>query len=443
MTSRCGHCDHKIIQLAPSPFAKLAGYGQPTKQRRAAAMTTTGRSQKTSIVESSQTFPAPLVLPHDDLNYEPDCSPQSVHDWLHEPMRNRLNAEHGRDTIYIGRVPTIAKDVQFMRHWTIPATFPLAEKSPDADRFVEYLKTFYHGMNVETLKTPLQWTPWTQTNRAYRSANLPKHVALAHDSQRTRIRVRKVPDGAFAAQLNLNDIIDAAIAMLPADAYALLLLVDHDIYEDEDDDFCCGRAYGGSRVAVVQTARYNPLLDVREQIDHSHVWPLSHCKAFVDELCTVEEVIPQAATKQQIEASKAGAMRAAVDAAADNVVDLDATPDISALWFSRLARTVSHEIGHCFGMAHCVYFACSMQGTSGMKEDMRQPPYLCAICEAKLSHAIAGELKGGSDEEKQAWVRERCTALSTFCAELQGADKTLAMWQGLHAWLIARLEVLS
>ena len=63
----------------------------------------------------------------------------------------------------------------------------------------------------------------------------------------------------FKAQLNLNDILDAAISALPEDAYALLLLVQKDLFEEEKDDFCCGRAYGGSRVAVASSARQNPI----------------------------------------------------------------------------------------------------------------------------------------------------------------------------------------
>jgi archaemetzincin len=342
-------------------------------------------------------------------------------------------------------VPNIGKEVAFMRDWITPAIeSPTQESpsSPDVQLFVDYLKAFYHGMKVQTLETQLQWTTWDKASQPRRKAALPKYVALQHDDVRTRIRVRKTPDGAFPAQLNLDDIIDVAIAILPSDAYALMLLVDHDIHEDEDDDFCCGRAYGGSRVAVVQTARYNPALDVREKIDHTHMWPLSHCKTFVDDLCAVEDVVPKKPTKSQILGSKFGPMRMAVDAATARASSPNEVRYISALWFSRLARTVSHEVGHCFGIAHCVYYACNMQGTAGMKEDVRQPPYLCPICEAKVGHAIAGELLSGGMEEKQRWTRKRCETLRLFCTELQQSDNDASMWRGLDAWLEARLKAL-
>ena len=227
--------------------------------------------------------------------------------------------------------------------------------------------------------------------------------------------------------------------MLPEDAYAMCLLVDHDIYESEDDDFCCGRAYGGSRVAVVQSARYNPLLDVQEKIDREHMWPLSHCKIFIDTLCAVEDIQAMPPTKLQLASSRSGPMRAAVDAALQHKSP-NSSQELQALWFSRLARTVSHELGHCLGIDHCTYYACNMQGTAGMKEDVRQPPYLCPVCEAKVGYAIAGERQGGGDKERETWVTQRCEALRTFCRQLEDAGLMSAMWRGLDAWLRERME---
>lgn len=436
-------CKHVDLQLEPSQFAKLAGFERPDAQARTAAETESRKPLKDAPKVPSTLFPGPLVLPHDDLNYDPDCPPQNIRHWLSMESRNRMT-DKTRDTVYISRVPQISKELDSMHEWTIPRTAKGAKStisSPDIELFAQYLRAFYHETNVHVMPRRLYWTPWNKSPRPGRRANVPKCVGLAYENQSmTQIRVRRTPDEIFTAQLNLNDLLDTAISILPADAYALLLLVDHDIYENEDDDFCCGRAYGGKRVAVVQTARYNPILDAIEGISRQHMWPMSHCKIFVDGLCELEDVAAKVPTKEQKKRSRGGAMRVAVDAANAYAGSVDEEKESQALWFARLARTVSHELAHCFGIGHCVYYACNMQGSASMREDVRQPPYLCPVCEAKVGHAIANELYGGQKGDVVMWARQRSAALKEFCQMLEADGLTSAMWLGLGAWLTERLE---
>jgi archaemetzincin len=81
-----------------------------------------------------------------------------------------------------------------------------------------------------------------------------------------------------------------------------------------------------------------------------------------------------------------------------------------------------------------------MQGTAGMKEDVRQPPYLCPVCEAKVCNAIIKELRGGGEEDKISWISGRCAALRSFCHELDSKGLQSAMWVGLDAWLSVRAQ---
>jgi archaemetzincin len=80
-----------------------------------------------------------------------------------------------------------------------------------------------------------------------------------------------------------------------------------------------------------------------------------------------------------------------------------------------------------------------MQGTAGMAEDVRQPPYLCPVCLAKITCAVAGELQSGNADQEQIYVKERYKALVSFCDKW----KHVGMFAGYGAWLQARVETLE
>ncbi|RYO91936.1 hypothetical protein DL764_008218 [Monosporascus ibericus] len=455
-------CPHLDLQLEPSPYAAEAGFEWQPLCRRLAATTKSGRRApsagsrrkaendipaQSAIGEPALSYPAPLVLPNDDLACDPKCPPQSFRSWLYEKARNKPKED--RRTLYVAAVPEITSSMAFMRDWLQPDTAsgrssggglkqkPPGNKtlpSPSYEDIVSYLSTFYRGLPLKPFPQRLRFVPWEETRM--KKPNIHStYVGLATRDSCTRIRVRSPPDGVFKGQLNLGDILDAAIEMLPGDAYSLLLLLDHDMYEDEDDDFCCGRAYGGSRVAVVSSSRYHPILDEQVGIEYSHMWPASHCKSYINGLCTVDKPKEQSGDPW---ATSFIPLRAAIDAAKDIIVPTS-QEGLRALWFSRLARTASHELGHCFGMEHCVYYACNMQSTAGMAEDVRQPPYLCPICLSKFSYAVACELQGHDDTGRQLYIQERYGAIITFCDGWKGNG----LFTGYGAWARARLDLLQ
>ncbi|KAI0878695.1 hypothetical protein GGS24DRAFT_371330 [Hypoxylon argillaceum] len=447
-------CEHDELLLECSPWADEAGFERLDAAKRLAAITKTGRnplakrgkSAKTIKKQSQETaerlspsFPGPLLLPKDELNWDPDYPPQSFRYWLIEIPRNKLTPE--RQTLYVAPPPIITSDVSFMNGWVEPTTALTDElkecKPPSADASLQYLSAFYHGLPVRFFPRELRFVPWVESSRRTGLGNSHGYVGLAYNDFCTRIRTRETPDKRFKRQLNLNDLLDAAIGMLPDDAHSIVLLMDLDMYEDDDDDFCCGRAYGGSRVCVVSSARYHPALDVDANIDHEHMWPASHCKRFADSLCAVEELEPQEHVKS-IYDTPDSPLRQAVGAARGSTT-LPSVEIWSGLWFSRVARTLVHELGHCFGMDHCVYYACNMQGTSGMAEDVRQPPYLCPVCLEKVAHAIACELQVRDQTGKEEYIKERYRAIAGFCESW----KRIGLFAGYSAWVRARLRQIS
>lgn len=332
-------------------------------------------------------------------------------------------------------------DLAFARRWTSPQlsnshggvgkprkrSTDTPIPTPETKDVVKYLKAFYHGMIVKKLPLDLTFTSWGDEDQTSTTDSAsPRFIGLKTIRESVRIRTRPRPDDLFPTQLCLNDLLDVAISVLPKDAYALLMLVDHDLYEDEDDDFCCGRAYGGSRVAVVSNARYNPVLDVVQGVEREHAWPASHCEKYVKGACATDSPLSRKAKVDGAPVENPDAETNALEAAVRahrSIPPYEASgPEhLASVWLSRTARTASHELGHCFGIDHCVYHACVMQATASMAEDVRQPPYLCPAELAKMQRAL-----GLTDKD----VMERYEALRSSVTGMEAALRDLGAGSG-------------
>jgi archaemetzincin len=453
------------MYTVPSRAASRAGYILPSTEQFAGATTETGRAPRhltgealeraakrapengnflLGLLPDASSFPAPLVLPDDELFYEPKPMLQSFRAWDRLKERNLVTPE--RRTIYVVPPPSTTGYADCAA-WTRPASSMCArkERMPKVDDVVAYMSAFYTGMPVRKLDAQLRFAQWvdeppTKRARGGRAARPPTRVAIECPGIGETIGVlyRPDPTDTFAQQLSLNDVLDVALELLPEDAYAVLMLMEHDLFEDDDDDFCVGRAFGGSRIAVVSMARYACNLVGKSE----HDWPLSHCSFYIDEICKTHAATTQ--TKKNGKARKmvkptgevvsvvvdgstpmGAAILAAkkVPAEGDNLKDDQLDYDT---WLLRTCRTATHEVGHCLGLDHCEYYACIMQSTASVPEDLRQPPYLCPVCSKKVLTAT-----GVEDKDWTAKMKEVC----------QGR---IGMgWQGLQGWCEGRLQELE
>lgn len=450
-------CPHAKLTFDPSSHAAEAGYKRPGLAQRLSGTTlrVNKESLAASIKEDTSTFPAPLVLPEDELSWNPTYPQQTLRSWA--KIRNEVTPE--RCTVYFVGPPEVELGQEFIQEWKEPwVANAVKEKMvdfPKTENVLGYLEAFYHGLPVKMLSRkpcftadvnddddPVEITP--PNKRKSKSANKSNKAAEKSPTLWLNthtacgcigIRSRVTPNGAFTHQLNLNDLLDAAIEILPADAYALLMLVEHDIYEDEEDDFACGRAYGGSRIAVVSGARYNPILDKDQRVERDHAWPASHCEEYMQKCCErakggdaqpKTKKLKNSSRVSKLESEETAPMQAAL---AEHLAlpSLEKSPSqaaLSGLWLGRVSRTAGHELGHCFGIDHCVSYACSMQGTASIIEDARQPPYLCPIDLAKVLKSTGTD---GNERYQKLWE---------FCEKY----KEVHLFAAFGAWIRRRLQ---
>jgi len=153
-------------------------------------------------------------------------------------------------------------------------------------------------------------------------------------------------------QLLTTDLQKVLLAHLPDDAYCLIGLTMYDLYPQESWNFVFGEASPEERVGVFSFARYSPSFGT---------------------------------SKTDIALSK---------------------EEISLLFYRSL-QVMVHEILHMFGIYHCLYFDCVMNGSNCLEESDEQSLFLCPIDQRKLAYVLNFS------------VTDRYYALQTFFKKYQ------------------------
>ena len=58
----------------------------------------------------------------------------------------------------------------------------------------------------------------------------------------------------------------------------------------------------------------------------------------------------------------------------------------------RAVKVMIHEMCHMFGMAHCIYFHCLMNGSNHIGETDAKPFWLCPVCARKVCYVLGLEV---------------------------------------------------
>ncbi len=160
-------------------------------------------------------------------------------------------------------------------------------------------------------------------------------------------------------QILTEDVLRWLKGKLPADAFCLLAITMEDLYPEPSWNFVFGQASLTERVGVYSFARYDP--------------------AFY------------------------GAERG---------------QDYQKLVLRRSMKVLTHETGHMFGLAHCIYFSCVMNGSNHLQESDRRPLHLCPVCLRKLQFSVGFDVvkryqelmqfnQGAGFEDEAKWLTQR------------------------------------
>lgn len=176
---------------------------------------------------------------------------------------------------------------------------------------------------------PEETSPSFEELRAYTAAFYQLEVRLlpAYYPHDLEFSPRQNPRSG-QRQVLTGDILKWLEGRLPADGCCLLGVTREDLYPRPSWNYVFGEASIDARVGIFSLARYDPAF-----------WGDERGKDFRD-------VILQ-----------------------------------------RSCKVLAHEIAHMFGLHHCIYFSCVVNGSNHMVETDRQPQALCPVCLRKLQLA--------------------------------------------------------
>jgi len=172
--------------------------------------------------------------------------------------------------------------------------------------------------------------------------SMPVRVLPVLEHGTARVTSRTNPSTGLR-QLLTGDILGLLAQRLPAEAFCLLGVTLQDLYPDPSWNFVFGQASLRERVGVYSFARYDP--------------------SFYGERTT----------------------------------------DRTRLMLRRSCKVLAHEAEHMFGIAHCIYFRCLMNGSNHIAESDERPLHLCPVDLHKLYDSIGFDLMS-----RYAHLRDFC-----------------------------------
>lgn len=205
----------------------------------------------------------------------------------------------------------------------------------DVDSLADYTQRFFQ-MQVKLIN-PFTHVQWNDTKNQWTCKFLPFKIFSLHLFLMEKLGTMTLTSGKSRnfdlrtrynektkhSQIRVNGILNLLKKVVPEDARCLIALSMCDLYDGNEDLFIAGLAMGNNRVAAFSLYRYDPYLT----FDDSNWFD---CKLKV------------ASNLQE---------------------DIDQRRDVLLL---RACRLLTHEICHLFGIAHCIFYSCLLNGSGNL-----------------------------------------------------------------------------
>nr|XP_020662109.1 archaemetzincin-2 isoform X3 [Pogona vitticeps] len=120
------------------------------------------------------------------------------------------------------------------------------------------------------------------------------------------------------------------------------------------------------------------------------------------------------------------------------------TPELSSKLLLRSCKTLTHEIGHIFGLHHCQWLQCVMQGSNHLEEADRRPLDLCPICLRKLQSALGFNIMERY-QVLQKWIEDGVNETEAGLSNDGRAalQKPVEAFKESYDWIVKCLHVLQ
>ncbi|KAH3758003.1 Zn-dependent protease [Pelomyxa schiedti] len=316
------------ILTSPDEEGPLSKWFDPNLCRLQVS-TNTGADHTTASTASAPLqipFFPPLPRPthQDDWLAQYPEHPQSVHKYINSHHRALRMIREGKTKAYIVVIGS-------------PCLFGSSEVN--YNYILEFARIFFMPLNFEFLP-PLSVVNERKSlylkvpTGSYPSIHcghytLTHRVAHPYDRHKMKKTHR---------QLAVDPILSVLHRITPPEALCVVGVTMEDLYDGRTDSFVAGMAHGGSGQAIFSFARYDPLFAHRAMVSPTEPFP-----------CDIQLA--------------------------------------RRLLLERCCKLMAHEIGHLFGIGHCVYRQCLMNGSGHLAEDYAQPMNLCP-CDLRKLHLL-------------------------------------------------------